>query len=144
MKYILLIILLSSITAYGQNKNPKPKADTLKLFCDLNYFDRNWDSSNNVLKNDIDPEKNPIKVTSFYLGTKKYAVGTFIFLDNLGIFSVLADGYVIWCPYNYATGVIEFSYIVIDDKHTVGVRCYSRLVSKYRCFVVDSNDNCVD
>ncbi len=143
---IIFIIVLTALTMLNyvlnaQNKLPKLKTDTLILDADINYFDR-WDSLNNVLRNDTDPEKNPIKVKSWYLGATPYKINIYYEITGKGVIKVTDAGYVYWLPYNYWTGKLDFSYIAIDDKHTTGVRCYSQLNIVFKCYYRDNNGNC--
>ena len=75
-----------------------------------------------VLKNDADPDGDPLKVTSFVVGGKTYAPGQTVELlstngDKVGSLTVKEDGSYVFVPQpGYAGSVPKIDYTVTDGK----------------------------
>lgn len=145
MKSILFITLsiLSILSISGQvNKNPVLKNDT--FVTDISY---STNKSFNVLSNDRDPEGDPVKVTSFNIGssTKVYAVNQLYLIDNWCIFAISSDGFITFAPLYFTWGYkLQFSYTVRDDKHTKGIKQkYNSIESVYICDCRDTFSRCL-
>lgn len=113
----LTIFFLLAISSYGQNASPKPKPDTLTVYQGSIY-------EMNVLKNDTDPNKDSLKVTSFKVNTTSSPLspGKTGTITGVGSLTIAANGLLRFVPIATYTGTyLNASYVVNDGFHSSGV-----------------------